>query len=158
EAVDRAIEEALRKEGVKPAPLADDATLVRRLTLDLAGRIPTAAEARAYVETTDCEKRTRLVDRLMASPGFARHQATALATMLMAGNKGSLRDSLVPAVRANATWDQIFRELLLPDQANTVKKVAAESLRSRAKDLDRLTADVRSTFFGVNISCAQCHD
>src|SRR5262245_6534334 len=73
EAVDRAIEEVLRKEGVKPAPLADDATLVRRLMLDLAGRIPTAAEARAYVESTDCEKRTRLVDRLMASPGFARH-------------------------------------------------------------------------------------
>ena len=158
EAVDHYLDEALHKARAKPALLADDATLVRRLTLDLAGRIPTAAEARSYIEATDREKRTRLVDRLMASSGFVRHQATELDTMLMAGSKGSLRDYLVKAVGANAAWDQIFRELLLPDQTDKVKKVATEYLRSRAKDLDRLTADVSSTFFGVNISCAQCHD
>src|SRR5262249_47385487 len=117
EAVDHYIDEALRKERVQPAPLAEDATLVRRLTLGLAGRIPTAAEARAYIESTDGAKRTRLVDRLMASSGFVRHQAVELDTMLMAGNKGSLRDYLVKAVGDNATWDQVFRELLLPDQA-----------------------------------------
>ncbi|HZW33704.1 MAG TPA: DUF1549 domain-containing protein, partial [Isosphaeraceae bacterium] len=115
EAVDHYIDVTLGKEKVKPAPLADEATLVRRLTLDLAGRIPTAAEARAYFESTDCEKRTRLVDRLLASSGFVRHQAAELDTLLMAGQKGSLRDYLVKAVGANATWDRIFRELLLPD-------------------------------------------
>ena len=85
EAVDHYIDETLRREGVKPAPLADDATLLRRLTLDLAGRIPTAAESRAFVESTDPDKRARLVDRLMASPGFVRHQAAELDAMLMAG-------------------------------------------------------------------------
>ncbi len=94
----------------------------------------------------------------MASPGFVRHQATELDTMLMAGSKGSLRDYLVKAVGENRPWDQIFRELMLPDQTDKVQKVAAEYLRQRVKDLDRLTADVSSTFFGVNISCAQCHD
>ena len=47
---------------------------------------------------------------------------------------------------------------MLPDQTDKVQKAAAEYLRQRVKDLDRLTADVSSTFFGVNISCAQCHD
>ena len=156
--VDHYIDETLRKEAIKAAPTADDATLVRRLTLDLAGRIPTAAESRAYVESTDPDKRARLVDRLMASPGFVRHQATELDTMLMAGSKGSLRDYLVKAVGENRPWDRIFRELMLPDQTDKVQKVAAEYLRQRVKDLDRLTAEVSSTFFGVNISCAQCHD
>src|SRR5262245_30319548 len=101
EVVDHYIDEALRKERCKRAPIADDASLVRRMTLDLAGRIPTAVEARAYIESTDREKRTGLVDRLMASSGFVRHQATELDTMLMAGQKGSLRDYLVKAVGAN---------------------------------------------------------
>jgi hypothetical protein len=158
EAVDHYIDEALRREGVKPAPAADDATLIRRLTLDLAGRIPTAAEARAYVESADANKVSRLVERLLASPGFVRHQSAELDAMLMAGQRGTVRDYLTRAVGENRAWDRIFRELMLPDQADAAGKVAAEYLRARVKDTDRLTADVSSTFFGVNISCAQCHD
>jgi uncharacterized protein DUF1549/uncharacterized protein DUF1553 len=158
EVVDHYLDATLRKEGVKPAPTADDVTLARRLTLDLAGRIPTAAESLAYDESTDPEKKARLIDRLMASPGFVRHQATELDTMLMAGNKGSLRDYLVKVVGENVSWDKIFRELMLPDQTDKARKAAAEYLRARVKDTDRLTAEVSSTFFGVNISCAQCHD
>jgi Protein of unknown function (DUF1549)/Protein of unknown function (DUF1553) len=158
EAVDHYIAETLRKEGLKPAPPANAATLLRRLMLDLAGRIPTAAESRAFVTSTDPEKIVRLVDRLLASPGFVRHQTTELDTMLMAGNRGSLRDYLVRAVGENRSWDRIFRELMLPDQTDPIGKVAAEFLRARVKDTDRLTAEVSSTFFGVNISCAQCHD
>ena len=158
EVVDHYLDETLRKEGVKPAPTADDVTLVRRLTLDLAGRIPTAAEAGAYYDSGDSQKKTRLVDRLMASPGFIQHQVTELDAMLMAGEKGSLREYLVRAVGQNLAWDKIFRELMLPDQKDKDKKAAAEYLRGRVKDTDRLTAEVSSTFFGVNISCAQCHD
>jgi hypothetical protein len=158
EVVDHYLDAALRKERTKAAPQADDATLVRRLTLDLAGRIPTAAEARAYVNSTDPDKKTQLIDRLMASPGFVRHEATELDTMLMAGNKASLREYLQRAVGENRHWDAIFRELMLPDEADKSRKAAADYLRVRVKDVDRLTAEVSSTFFGVNISCAQCHD
>ena len=125
--VDHYIEAGLTKAGVMPVAAADDATLVRRVTLDLAGHIPIAAETRAYVESTDRDKLTRLVDRLMASPAFVRHQATELDTMLMAGagSKGGLRDYLVQAVGENRPWDRIFRELMLPDQNDKVQKVAA---------------------------------
>src|SRR5918997_1434066 len=57
EAVDHFIDAALEREGVGPASPAEDATLIRRLTLDLAGRIPTAEESRAYLESTDPRKR-----------------------------------------------------------------------------------------------------
>jgi len=158
EVVDHYIDLALGQEGIKAAATADDATLIRRLTLDLAGRIPTVAESQTFIGSTDSDKRARLVDRLMASPGFVRHQATELDTMLMAGSRGSLRDYLVPAAAENRPWDRIFRELMLPDQTDKIGKAAAGYLRPKVRDLDRLTADVSSTFFGVNISCAQCHD
>ena len=158
EVVDHYLELALRGEGMKPAPAADDAAIIRRLTLDLAGRIPTAAEARAYLESTDPHKKDRLIDRLMASPGFVRHQATELDAMLAAGEKGSIREYLVKAVGDNRPWDRIFRDLMLPDETDKTRKAAAVYLRTRVKDADRLTVDVSSTFFGVNISCAQCHD
>jgi hypothetical protein len=158
EAVDHYIDATLSKEGVKPAPPADDATLIRRLTLDLAGRIPTAAESSAYVASADPAKTVKLVDRLITSPGYVRHQAAELDAMLMGGQRGSLRDYLVRAVGENQSWDRIFRELMQPDQVDKDRKVAAEYLRARVKDTDRLTAEVSSTFFGVNISCAQCHD
>jgi Protein of unknown function (DUF1549)/Protein of unknown function (DUF1553) len=158
EVVDHYIDGALRKAAIKAATTADDATLIRRLTLDLAGRIPTATESIAFIGSTDPDQRARLVDRLMASSGFVRHQATELETMLIAGGKGSLREYLVRAAGENRPWDRIFRELMLPDQTDKVQKAAAEYLRQGVKDLDRLTADVSSTFFGVNISCAQCHD
>src|SRR5262249_50296560 len=118
EVVDHYIDTRLRQESVTPAPQADDANLVRRLTLDLAARIPTAAEARAYVESPDPAKRLKLVDRLLASPGFVRHQANEFDTMLMGtgNNRGrSLNDYLTRALKENRPWDRIFRELVLPD-------------------------------------------
>ncbi len=156
--VDHYIDAALAKDSIKATPAADGATLIRRLSLDLVGRIPTVAEWSAFAKSTDPAKRAKLVDRLVASPGFVRHQATELDTMLMAGDKGSVREYLAAAIGDNRPWDQIFRELLLPDQTDKRTKPAAEYLRRKVKDLDRLTAEVSSTFFGVNISCAQCHD
>ena len=62
--IDRYIEENLAKQGIQPVSRATDATLVRRLTLDLVGRIPTRQEARAFVDSPDPRKRELLVDRL----------------------------------------------------------------------------------------------
>ncbi len=159
--VDAEIDSVLAAETVTPARAADDATMVRRLTLDLIGRIPTAEESRAYVASNDPEKRTKLVDRLVASPGFARQQAAEFDALLAPNGPSSLRDYLVIAFGENRPWDQIFRELILPDEsekAEPSRKLASDYLRQRVKDLDRLTYEVSSTFFGVNISCAQCHD
>src|SRR5262249_5840672 len=111
EAVDHYLDAALQQDGVKPAPQADDANLLRRLMLDLVGRIPTAAETKTYLESTDPAKRVLLVDRLLASPGFVRHQATEFDTMLMNGTRGSVREYLLKALQDNRPWDRIYREV-----------------------------------------------
>src|SRR5688572_10968846 len=80
--IDHYVDALLKADGIAPAPPADDATLVRRLTLDLVGRIPTAAEADAFVGSSEPDKRAKLVERLMASPAFVRFQAVQFDAML----------------------------------------------------------------------------
>src|SRR5262249_34429034 len=91
EAVDHYIDLALKEQSVKPAPLADDATVLRRLTLDLAGRIPTVAELNAYLSSTEPDKKVQLVDRLIASGAFQRHLVNELDAMLAAPSAGGRR-------------------------------------------------------------------
>src|SRR5262245_18046138 len=71
EVVDRYIDAGLAANGVNSAPPADDANFLRRVTLDLAGRIPSAAETKEFLAATDPSKRQQLVDRLLSSPDFA---------------------------------------------------------------------------------------
>ncbi|MFO0821868.1 MAG: DUF1549 domain-containing protein [Gemmataceae bacterium] len=160
--IDHYIDGAIAEAGVTPAGQADDATLIRRLTLDLVGRIPTTAEVSEYVKSTDPEKRAKLVDRLIASPGFARHQAALFEAMFNpdGNNRGSgaFRQYMTEAVKENKSWDKIFREVVLPDETNAKFKGAAEFIRGRLSDADKLTNDVSVAFFGVNVSCAQCHN
>ena len=159
--IDQLIGAAITDAGVMPAAPADDATIIRRLTLDLVGRIPTTGEVAAYVKSADADKRAKLVDRLIASPGFVRHQAALFEVMLNPeGDRrgGSLREYLTAAMKAEKPWDQMFREMMLPDQSDPAMKGAADFLRGRVSDADKLTSDVSVAFFGVNVSCAQCHN
>jgi hypothetical protein len=159
--IDQLIDAPLAEASVVPADQADDQTVIRRLTLDLVGRIPTTTEVAAYVSSTAPDKRGKLVDRLIASPGFVRHQAALFEAMLNPegnGRGGALRDYLSTALADNKSWDKIFRELLLPDESKGKSKGAADFLRIRLSDADKMTSDVSVVFFGVNVSCAQCHN
>src|SRR5262249_27339192 len=140
----------------------DDATLLRRLTLDLAGRVPTLHEQAEYAAGSAADRKAKLIDRLLASPAFVRHQGQELYTLLKLdegrdGKQTALRDYLRTGLAENRPWDRTFREILLPGDAPKTQG-AGEFLKGRVKDLNRLTVDVSSLFFGVNISCAQCHD
>lgn len=156
--IDHYIEQRLTKENVSPAPEAPAGNLLRRTMLDLAGRPPTMHESQAFAGDPASDKRTQLVDRLLASPAFVRHQANEFDALLMEG-KGSLRQYLSEAFTENKSWEKIFRELLLGiDGDAEQKRGPLQFVRSRANDIDRLTTDVSSLFFGVNVSCAKCHD
>ncbi len=160
--IDHHIRQQWKDQDVKPAGPADDATILRRLTLDLAGRVPTAGEVTAYLADKSPDRKARLVERLMASPGFNKHLVNELDAMLAPETgrrgQGNLREYLTRAVKEDRPWDKVFRDLLIADEKEPVQKGAAQFLKARVKDQDRLTNDVSVLFFGVNISCAQCHD
>ncbi len=166
QAVDHYIDAKLKEDKVTAAPRADDAAILRRLTLDLNGRVPTATEVQDYLASSDPDKKAKLVDRLLASPAFARHGAQTFYAFMQysegrprKGDKGNpLYDYLLASLSENRSWDRIFREMMLPNEADPKMKGASDFLRARVKDLNKLAIDTSSTFFGVNVSCAQCHN
>jgi len=157
--IDHYVDQQLQKAKVTPAPQSNDATFVRRLYLDLAGRIPTPAEAREYIDSTDPKKREKLVAELAAAPEFIRHNANEFDAFLRNdnGDGGSVRTYLLAAFKENRSWDRMFRDLLGAAETPHPAKPEQYVLR-RLKDRDALTRDVSSVFFGLNISCAQCHN
>ena len=160
-AIDHYIQARLTERQVQPAPAADDCTLVRRTSLDLQGRIPTVTETKQFVDSTDADKRVKLVDAMLASPDFAYHFRNQLDTLLMIGQKGApgeWREYLLKSARQNRPWNQMFRDMLIGNEDDPEAKGATAFVRVRAKELDELTNDTSSIFFGVNVSCAKCHD
>ena len=118
--IDRHIAAAWDKAGLTPAAACDDATFLRRVSLDLIGRTPTATEARAFLADRSPEKRTGLVDNLVASPAYARHMARVWRRVWLPQSDAPAFARLAPdfedwvAVRlaARAPYDQMIRELL----------------------------------------------
>ncbi|MBM3994137.1 MAG: DUF1549 domain-containing protein [Planctomycetes bacterium] len=158
EAIDHYVDAKLKKAKIAPAPAAAGATLVRRLYLDLAGRIPTAMEAQTFINSKDPQKRQKLIEDLTASPEYLRHNATEFDVFLRNENPdgGSVRSYLLAAFQENRPWDRMFRDLIgAGEKAHSAKP--EQYVLKRLRDRDVLARDVSSVFFGLNISCAQCH-
>ena len=162
--IDRLIEAAA---GATVAPRADDAEFLRRVTLDLAGRVPSVEEARAFLGEAADEKRAVLIDRLLASPEFPRRMRELIHVQLMerAGDHDEWTRFLEESFAANKPWDQLVREILNPNADDEATRGAAFFLTKRLEnygqqpvDLPGLTRDVGRLFLGVDLQCAQCHD
>jgi hypothetical protein len=119
--IDGFIESALSAKGIEPAPLASDAEFHRRVYLDLAGRIPTEAEVRAFLGDKAPERRTRLVETLLGSPHYVRHMSNTWQTVMApsAGNtQNGFRSWLETRVQQNAPYDSMVRDLLTAPMNN----------------------------------------
>lgn len=158
--IDLFVQQRLDAEKATAALQADDTNLLRRLMLDVAGRIPTSEEAKMYVANGSATKRVELVDRLLASPDFVWHQRNEFDRMLLPNkpNDGDFRKYLLWSVKENRPWDAMFRDMLVGDEADENRKPALTFIKSRARDLDDMLNDTAILFFGVNVTCAKCHD
>jgi hypothetical protein len=159
-AIDRLLEEHWRRANVRPAAPADELALLRRATLDLAGRVPTAAEVEQFRGDRSPDRYGAAVRRLLDGPEFSWHFGAVLDEMLQgryAGNAafvGYLRRS----VQQNKPWDRLFREVMVGPWDTPDRKGAVGFLAPRARDVDQLTTDVTRSFFGVDVTCARCHN
>jgi hypothetical protein len=159
--IDRAVDAV----PIAPAvPLADDASFLRRVTLDLAGRIPSPAETRAFLQDSAPGKRAALIDRLLASPEHARHMAVTFDVWLMERRadrhvkSDEWRTWLAAFVAANRPYNELPRDLLASDGSEPLLRPAARFVLDREVSPDALTRDVGRVFFGMDLECAQCHD
>lgn len=157
--IDQYVDENLSGLKVSPAPEAPPETRFRRLMLDLHGRIPTLAEMDEFLAGNGTRENWQIwVDRLIEAKGFDRFQANELNWLLMDGQGTEFQKYLDLAVSDRKGWDEIFRDVIM-GQADPDKRPGVDHfLRPRLSDPDKMANDVSIRFFGVNISCAQCHD
>ena len=158
QAVDHYIQAEQATGNITPAPQADDYILLRRTMLDLIGRIPTVAEVEAYVADEDPEKRVKLVDRLMQQPEFVEQLAYDLNNVLAPAGKTDLELYLADALNNSKGWGNIFADMIYGNYEEEMPKQAMQFVNLRINDIDNLTNATSALFFGVNISCAKCHD
>jgi len=158
EVVDHYIDARIGELKIKPAPAATPANQLRRTMLDLIGRPPVYTEVQAYEAASPEVRRHELVQTLVDSPGFVRHQANEFNYMLMRDVGGDLTSYLTRAFENNLGWDQMFRDMVLGEKDDKEHKGAIEFIKRRASDHDKLTNQASVLFFGVNVSCAKCHD
>src|SRR6185295_969217 len=144
---------------------ATDADFLRRLTLDLAGTIPTSTQTRAFLSDADPARREKLIDRLLASPEYARRMEQAVTVMFLERRGGGKipdaqwSDYLRKAFAANEPWDRIVRAMIASDGRADETRPAMKLLADGAGgEPNRMTQDISRLFLGRNLICAQCHD
>lgn len=154
--------------GIRPADRTDDSEFVRRVHLDLIGRIPSVAEGRAFLTETRPAKRQVLVQELMQRGAFAAHLANTWRDLLLAGNTAidvrtqarALETWLKLRFSANMPYDQLASELLTATLEQNNPRTPSPLAFYQAAEFkpELLASSVSKVFLGVQVQCAQCHD
>lgn len=152
-----------QKQGLQPNPMASDEVIVRRLYLDIAGRIPTVDESREFMQSGDPMKRGKLIDKLLASDGYTSHLFNFWADVLRLTDnaKGKItaeayEEWLKKELKANTPYDQLVKKLLTTEGGAWDSGSIGFYQRDENK-LDHLAYTVQ-VFLGTSIVCAQCHN
>ena len=163
--IDQKIDAKLQRLKIQPSPVVDDATFLRRVSLDLTGQIPTPDAVLAFLAdpAPSRQKRSKIIDRLIASPAYVDHWTVKWGDLLQSsrkylGDKGvyAFREWIHDSIAANKPYDRMVRELLT---------ARGSSYDEPAANFFRVTRDAKPTmekttqvFLGVRMVCAQCHD
>lgn len=162
--IDKHIAKGFGENAKHAAPRAGDEEFFRRVYLDLVGTTPTVSELNDFLADSAKDKREKLIDKLLASFGYARRMVWFFDVTLMERGK----DSKVPraaweayllnACSENQPYDVLVRELLSNDGADPKTRAAAKFFLDRDMEPHLVTKDIGRIFFGRNMQCAQCHD
>ena len=162
--IDAIIQLDLKKHELRPNPPVSDVQFVRRVYLDLIGRIPTQKELINFYEDKRKDRRARLIDNLLESPGHESHMFNWLGDMLRVkddyyriGKTWTFHTWLKSQLRENRPWDELVHDMLTAEGRLGENGATAYLLRDASMPLDSLS-NTLTTFLGANVACAQCHD
>lgn len=174
-AIDQHIDRFLTAAELEPAALSDDVEFLRRIYLDLTGRVPTAEQAARFLDSTDSDKRAKLIDTLLASAAFGNQLGRTWRDWICppelpsTGNAGDqphqqARDFgkwLGRKFAADQSWAKITHEILTSHGAieNNPQVIFFGLVGKDAKtSADGSARAAASLFMGVQLQCARCHD
>lgn len=160
--VDEHVWNKLKTLGLTPSEECDDAKFLRRIHLDIIGRLPTPIEVREFLADERSDKRARAIDALLERPEYADHWAAKWADLLRpnpyhVGIKSVVNyDAWIrEAFRSNKPYNEFVRELITAD-GSTWQNGAAVMFRDRRAPPE-LTTLVSQLFLGIRLECSKCH-
>lgn len=160
--IDDKVWDKLQLLGITASSPAVDSKIVRRLFIDIIGRLPTPQEAQQYINDTTLDKQAKLVDWLLEQPEYADHWANKWTDLLRpnpyrVGIKAVLNyDNWIrEAFRENRPYDQFVRGLVTAE-GSTFRNGASTLFRDR-RSPDEVTTLVSQLFLGIRLDCAKCH-
>ncbi len=161
--VDELVLKKLQALGLPSSQTCDDATFLRRASVDIAGRLPTLAESEAFLTDSSTEKRDKLVSRLLDSTDYADYFANKWAAILR--NKRRLdvekrstfafHEWIRESLNENKPYDRFVREILTA--TGTPGQSPPVGWYREVKDASAQLEDTAQLFLGLRIQCARCH-
>lgn len=161
--VDNHIFAKLHTLGLPPSPLTNDSTFLRRVTIDIAGRLPTLGETNSFLSETDPRKRERKIDQLLASTDYADYFAGKWAAILRnkrtaahhARGSFAFHSWIRESLHQNTPYDKFVQEFV--SASGEVGHNPPVIWYRTVKDSKEQLQDVAQIFLGQRLQCAQCH-
>jgi hypothetical protein len=163
--IDRLIQQKIKAEKATLSPRATDGEFLRRVYLDLTGRIPPAARTVEFLDSKSSDKRAKLIDELLGSPEFGRRLADVWQALLLPRSAGNRRviqyypnveKWLQEQFNRNAGWDTIATQLVTA--VGPVNKPGPAPYYLANDSADKVTDNVSKVLLGLQLQCAQCHN
>jgi hypothetical protein len=172
EELDQLLDRALKADKIAPSPRTTDEQFIRRVTIDLTGKLPVPADVEEFAASGDPQKRAKLIDKLLASDDFARHWArywhdviiSRATDMRVRRTDGALEEWLTEKFKANKSWANIARDMIMAqgelsyDGTSTNGGMLFLLAHSGPDAANERAAETSRVFLGIQIQCAQCHD
>ena len=163
--IDQLVQAKLDENSQRLNPPANDATFVRRIYLDIAGRIPSYEETKTFLDSKKPNKRAVLIDELLDSYGHVSHQFNFWADLLRIKSTHQNTtgqpyiDYVKDSLESNKPYDQIVRELITAGGPLMDRNNGAVGYYTRDRQMpeDNMSNTIR-VFLGTRLECAQCHD
>jgi len=162
--IDNLVMARWKKLGLAPSPATTDGEFIRRVTLDLCGRLPTIDETRTFLDDADKDKRTKLIDRLLDSPDYASYFAMRWGTILrnasLAGSEQAayaFHDWIRDMVSRNRPYDEFVRGIVAVSGEWQDAPAVNWYWQMRDDQLHQPVADTAQIFLGLRLQCAKCH-
>ncbi len=162
--LDQIVERKLTEQGIVPNEIASDEVFLRRVYLDVAGRIPTLPEAQEFLNSNDPQRREVLIDRLLGSPDYVSNFYNFWADVLRLVERPQPNIVADPylayvkdSIRTNVPYDRWVYEMLTADGKLWENPAVGFQLRDEGMPLAYVDNTVR-VFLGTQVGCAQCHD
>lgn len=175
--IDQRLQVRWKSDGVTPADLADDSEFLRRVTLHIAGTIPTVSDSRRFLRDNSANKRDAAIDALLESPQYLTNFSNFWRQVMMPEGSTDLQArAQLPGFEAwlrqhlsnNTHYNAIVRELLtVPLDTGRAMNSPFDGMGTatplgffQAKQIkpENLAAATSRMFLGLRIECAQCHD